>query len=655
VSAIVGIYNLDGRPVGHDALQTMNSILAHRGPDGGAVWCDGAIGLGHRMLHTTSESLREALPFVNPAADLVITADARIDNREELIEALDLTNRTAEEMADSQFILAAYQKWGERCPERLLGSFAFAIWDGRRRSLFCARDHVGTKTFYYFQSDGTFIFASEIKALLSHVEVPRKLNEVRVAEYLASIFEDRTNTFYAGILRLAPAHSLAISPERVQLRPFWSLDPERELRLGSDDAYAEAFRELFTKAVGCSMRSAFPVASSLSGGLDSSSVSCVARQWLAQRGALPLRTFSIVFDELVECDERRFINKVLASGGFEPHYITADRLGPLENIESMLWHQDEAFYAPGLFSTWELFRAARDQGVRILLDGHDGDGIVSHGFGRLNELAETGQWQALTVEARGLAKVYGNSITKILWGYLRRYKLDPFFSRQRGLQRLQGVSRALLQRVRFDQSQPDPSSWKALVNPEFARRIGLAERYRSWSRGQPGGIQRERQMHYRTLLSGLQPFALEVFDKAAAAFSIELRHPFWDKRLVEFCLALPSEQKLFGGWGRVVMRRAMANILPSEIQWRVSKTDFLPSFSHGWLVHEREQLDSVVHGNLEIIKDYVDVIALSRLHDRVMRQRSRGKLEEVLALWRVVSLVLWLRSVGEKGGAHENP
>jgi asparagine synthase (glutamine-hydrolysing) len=650
VSAIVGIYNFDGRPVGNDGLQAMNLTLAHRGPDGGAVWCDGAIGLGHRILHTTTESLHEVLPFVNSAADLAITADARIDNRDELIEALGLTNRAAEEMADSQFILAAYEKWGDRCPEKLLGSFAFVIWDGRQRSLFCARDHMGTKPFYYYQSDRSFIFASEIKALLSYPEVPRVLNEIRVAEYLASIFEDRTNTFYAEILRLAPAHILAITSGRVQLRPFWSIDPERELRLGSDTAYAEAFRELFIKAVGCSMRSAFPLASSLSGGLDSSSVACVAKRLLTRQGLSPLRTFSIVFDELFQCDERQFINRVLAKGGFEPHYVRGGQTGPLENIESMLWHEDEPFVAPGLFSTWELFRAAREQGVRVLLDGHDGDGVVSHGIGRLNELADTSQWQALAVEARGVAKVYGDSITKILWDHLRRFKLDPFVSRHQGLQRLQGFSRALLQRVRFDHLQPDPSSWKSLVNPDFAQRIGLAERYRSWGRVQPGAAQRERQMHYRTLLSGLQPFALEVFDKAAAAFSIELRHPFWDKRLVEFCLSLPSEQKLFGGWSRMVMRRSMANILPSEIQWRVSKTDFFPSFSYGWLVLEREQLDSIVRDKLEIIRDYVDILALRCLYDRVLQRRSLKKAADVLTLWKYVSLALWLRCVREKGG-----
>jgi asparagine synthase (glutamine-hydrolysing) len=652
VSAIVGLYNIDGKPIDGVTVKRMLDSLTHRGPDVAAVWSNGAIGLGQRMRWTTPESLYEKLPLSNQSGDLILAADARIDNREDLMAALGLSGGAPGSMTDSQLILAAYEKWGEMCPEKFLGDFAFVIWDKRKQTLFCARDHMGVKPFYYYQSERTFIFASEIKALLTHPEVPHRLNEVRVAEYLASMFDDKTITFYAGIVRLPPAHSLTISPHGTKLESYWSLDSSRELRLGSDDAYAEAFREIFVKAVLCRLRSAFPLASSLSGGLDSSSVSCVAQRLLAQEEGSPLHTFSIVFDQMAECDERRFINKVLARDGFDPRYISGDGIGPLKDIEEILRHQDEPFYAPGLFSTWLLYRSASEQGVRILLDGHDGDGTVSHGHGRLDELAQAGQWTKLTTEARGLAKVYGTSFSKIVWSYVRHYKLDPLLSRPRGLKRVQDISRALLQRAGLVDSPSDQVSWRAIVNRDFAQRIGLAERYRAWCRAQPSGAKSERQMHYRTLVAGLQPFALEVLDKAAAAFSIELRHPFWDKRLVEFCLALPSEQKLYGGWSRIILRRAMADFLPPEIQWRIPKTDFLPSFSNGLLVHEREQLDAIVHGDLELIEDYVDILAFRRLHERLLRQRSKGGLQEIFALWRVVSLALWLRYVREKGGVY---
>src|SRR4028118_649697 len=164
MSAIAGIYYLDGRPVDCADLGRMVDTLAHRGPDGADVWCEESVGLGHRMLWTTPESLLEKLPLVDQTGNLVITADARIDNRDELIEVLGLTDHPAEKITDSQLILAAYERWGDRCPEYLLGDFAFAIWDRRQQQLFCARDHMGVKPFYYYHSDRLLVFASEIRS-----------------------------------------------------------------------------------------------------------------------------------------------------------------------------------------------------------------------------------------------------------------------------------------------------------------------------------------------------------------------------------------------------------------------------------------------------------------------------------------------------------
>ena len=222
-------------------------ILAHRGLDGTGVWNNGSIGLGHRMLWTTPESLQEKLPLVSQTGDLVLTADARVDNRDELISRLGLTDHRSGEIADSQLILAAYEKWGEDCAEKLLGDFAFAIWDARRQEVFCARDPMGVKPFYYYHSGRIFVFASEIKAVLCLQDVPRKLNEVKVADFLVPIFNDQINTYYQDVFRLPPAHSMTVSGGGVRTRSYWSLDPTRELHLGSDEEYVEAFRELLQR------------------------------------------------------------------------------------------------------------------------------------------------------------------------------------------------------------------------------------------------------------------------------------------------------------------------------------------------------------------------------------------------------------------------
>jgi len=295
MSAVVGMFHLDRRPVEQADLERMQATVAHRGPDAQGTWSEGCAGLGHRMLWTTPESKREKLPLASDRGKLVLTADARVDNRDELAAALGLSRPLAE-ITDGELILAAYERWGERCPEYLQGDFAFGIWDRRKQVLFCARDRFGVKPLYFYSSTKTVAFSSEIKALLSVPDVPCRLNEVSVAYYLTSMFEDTASTFYLDIQRLPPAHSLTVSLQGTRLRCYWTLDPSRELRLGSDDEYAEGFRETFMEAVRCRLRSAYPVGSLLSGGLDSSAVTCVARNLLAQDENGHLATFSAIFD-----------------------------------------------------------------------------------------------------------------------------------------------------------------------------------------------------------------------------------------------------------------------------------------------------------------------------------------------------------------------
>jgi asparagine synthase (glutamine-hydrolysing) len=633
MSAIAGIYTLDGRPVERADVKRMVASLAHRGPDGAGVWNERAVGLGHRMLWTTPESLHEQLPLVNQSGDLVLTADARIDNRTELIATLGLTGRPPGKISDSELILAAYQKWGERCPEKLLGAFSFALWDGQRQVLFCARDHFGIKPFYYYRSNRVFVFASEIKALLCLPEVPRRLNEVRVADHLARIFADRVITFYQDVLRLPAAHSMTVSHEGARLQTYWSLDPSRELRLNSDAAYAEEFRKLFTEAVRCRLRSAFPVGSTLSGGLDSSSIVCTALKLLATEGDRRLHTFSAIFPGLPEVDlpkidERHYINVVLARGGFEPHFVQADRLSPLADLDRVFWHEDEAFLAPNLYMHWALYNAARRHNVRILLDGIDGDTTISHGLGYLAELARTGRWKTLVTEATALSKQSNASYPprRIVW----QYGLRPL------------IPKSAVRMWRLLRGRPWPS-WVAnkAINPVLAERVGLAERARTLLGNGSRSAHTARVGHWHSLTSALIPYTLELADKAAAAFLLEARYPFFDRRLVEFCLALPPEQKLHQGWPRAIMRRAMAGILPPEIQWRFRKADLSPNFRRRLLDYDRRALDEVILREPQIIQEYMDVPALRAAYDRYTSRPMQAE-DDALTVYGAVILVLWL-------------
>jgi asparagine synthase (glutamine-hydrolysing) len=446
-----------------------------------------------------------------------------------------------------------------------------------------------------------------------------------VADYLVPMLEDKEITFYKDILRLPPAHTLTISREGASLRPYWALDPSREVRLGSDEEYADAFRKIFTDAVHCRLRSAYPVGSMLSGGLDSSSIVCVARQLLSQDENRRLHTFSAIFDDLPQCDERPFINAVLAQGGLEPHFIRADQLSPLADIGRVLGYEDEAFYAPNLFIHWGLYCAAQQQGVRVLLDGLDGDITVSHGIGYLIELASTGRWMTLATYISGLAQNFNRSSWRILYFHVIK-PLVPKPIRQ-AWRALRGWN---------------ATDWRlnAIINPKFAQEIGLEERVRTLQGPSNYTLRTSREYHYRGLTHGLIPFALEVADRAGAAFSLEPRYPFFDKRLAEFCLALPGEQKLHRGWSRMIMRRAMADILPAEVQWRGGKADLSPNFVRGLLAPNSQLLEQVILKDSKVLEKYIDTGVLHTAYQRYIAARTEV---DALTVWKVASLALWLQ------------
>jgi asparagine synthase (glutamine-hydrolysing) len=670
VSAIAGVFFPDGRPVDRVDLSRMVEILAHRGPDGYGAWCEGPVGLVHRMLWTTPESLEEKQPLANQTGSRVITADARIDNRAELIRSLELADRHAAEVSDSQVILTAYEKWGEHCPEHLLGDFSFAIWDARRQALFCARDHFGMKPFFYYHKPGSlFAFGSEIKAILCLPEVPRRLDELRVGYHLAQILEDKVLTFFRDIVRLPPAHTATVYPDGIRLRQYWSLDPERELCLGSDAEYAQEFLTLFADAVRCRLRSAFPVGSMLSGGLDSSAVTCVAREQLNQNGSTPLHCMSVIYDRVPECDERPYIEAVLARSNLEPHYLHVEQKSPLEDWELIFWHEDETYASPTLYMHWALCDAAQKQGIRVLLDGLDGDTAVSHGSAYLAELARAGRWDEFSAEAGAITQ-HENYLPL---AYLLQAYGFPFlselatsgrwitFARAAGeiSRRFNVPRRYLLRNYGIKPITPAPvlNAWRRMrgrnqpdqhanpiLNQAFARRIGLDEQIEAVAGHRSVPPRNAREEHHRMLTSGLLPHTFEMADTGAAAFSIEARHPFYDRRLVEFCLALPPEQKLHQGWNRIIARRALDSVLPKQVQWRGGKASNSTAFTRALLSFEAKRLEEIVTDIPDPIAPYVDANVLRKTYRRYL---SRGKSSrDEMTIWQTMTLALWLEHTG---------
>jgi asparagine synthase (glutamine-hydrolysing) len=608
-------------------LRRMTDCLAHRGPDAVGTWRAGEVGLGHRLLWTTPESLVEQFPLVSGDGRRVLTADARIDNRDALFDALDIAFDT-NAVTDGALILAAYERWGDGCVDHLLGDFAFAIWDADRELLFCARDHVGVKPFYYYRSHRLFAFASEIKALFRVPEVPREINEPEIAYYVTSAFGDPTVTAYRNIHCLPAARAMTISVRGVDVRRYWALDPSRTIRYDTDEEYEQAFRELFTEAVRCRLRSAFPVGVELSGGLDSSSVVCVARDVLRREGVqTALHTFSATYTDVPQCDESAYRRPILSGGDLIPHDVHPDRLSTLTDVDEMLQAQEGPLPIPNMFMSRALLGAARETGVRVLLDGENGDDVVSHGAGCLTELLFDFKWRTFLRELNGFAKRVDAPRRLILWHNEIMPALDDVTP--------EPVREAWR---RLHRRPPSPGD-QGFLRAEFSKQI-------DWKTTHPDAAQLPRyrpstcarDWHYFGISHALTQAIVQAVDKAAAAFSIELRHPFYDVRLLEFCLALPPEQKIKGSWPRSIVRRALASLLPPDVCWRMNKANLGSNFRRCLLTFDRERVERVLTASASPTDCYLDRRRLRQAYDDCVA----GKQGDEFMLWKMMILERWL-------------
>ncbi len=611
MNAIAGLLHRDRRPVNEHDLIAMASVLAHRAPAGFQLYSDGDAGLAGDIL---SERICGGMP-------LLLVADARIDNRDELAGWLGITPNSF--TCDGELILLAYRKWGTGCIERFVGDFAFAIWDQAERTLFCARDHMGVKPFYYHSSGTLFAFASEIKGLLQLPGIGAEINERRIAEYLLPVLDDTESTFYQGICRLPAAHAMLVSGNQVTIWRYWSLKPEARVTFGTANEYVAAFREIFNEAVRSRLRGPEAIGAMLSGGLDSSSIAAEARNRIVREGGRGIATFSAVFDDVPECNERSYITEVLHSGGYIPHFLHADRESPLADVERMLRSQDEPFFAPNLFIHEGLYRIAREQGIGGMLDGFDGDTVVSHGVAFLSDLARSGQWWQLWREVQGLSRNFDLSPTRLLWNRGIKPMVPDVFRRLRG-------------------RRENPLTLSRLISPELVARTGLVDHLRDTMAERSRPSENAAEDHFRRIRSGLIPLTLEVLDHAAAAQGIEPRFPFFDRRLVEFCLALPPEQKISSGWTRAILRRSMAGTLPDRIAWRPGKTTPAASFVRGMTGFQTELLRELLLGDSALMEGYIDRGVVEGMYARMIAHKSAG---DAINLWRVATVVAWIRGL----------
>jgi asparagine synthase (glutamine-hydrolysing) len=594
VSALAGCYWFDGVACSGD-LQPCTTAGAHRAGSEFRYWSSGPVALAH------ADIWRSDFPSYDSLSRTAVVVDGVVDNVDELAGTLGAQPSLA------VTVLAAFQRWGIQSGSRLLGDFVVVVYDESARRLTCVRDPLGQRPLFFGVSSRGIVFASEAQQVVRHAAIGREINEGMIAEHLADAPTTVRETHWKNVYRLPPAHALEIAPNGYAVRRYWNFDSGAQVRHANADEYADHFLDLFTRAVECRLQTPARQPANagvlLSGGIDSSSVAGVAQALRKASGGPKIHAFSAKFPNR-PCDESTFIDAVV-----ERWQLPATRadvvlpaIGELrEDVDRYL----DLSISPG--STANLLRRrATAMGVDVLLTGCGGDDYFSG-------------------SPLGLAAMLGR-------GHViraARAAVNPLLSDR---------ARRVLRPV-FGARSPN-RTW---IRPEFHKRVNLDERLAPSP--VPQFPAREQRDMYRVVTGLSQVIGDEIEDRAAHAAGVLQRHPFYDRRVAEFGLALPSDQRFRDGQHKIVIRRALRDLLPPVVATRLDKAEF--SFTY---IEALEGLGGeMLLGKLRSEDaGWVDGAVVRDMYRRMIGLYSRGSdayIELTGPLWTVMALEQWIESV----------
>ena len=576
---IFGIWNLDQRPLDVTGLHRATEAISHRGPDDegyllvdsrstGAVSCAGRdtdrrlnlpqldrfhaeqfdLGFGFRRLAILDLSEAGHQPMASHDRKFWIVFNGEIYNFKELRDELATRGHSFETTSDTEVILAAYQQWGESCVEHFNGMFALAIWDTIAKKMFIARDRFGEKPFHYvFIPHRLFAFGSEIKSLWAADVASRDIHEDTLALFTEyDQVEAGEQTIYQNVSRLPQAHCMTVTADG-ELRKwrYWDIDPRDNVDDWSDEQYVERFRDLMISSVRLRLRADVPVGSSLSGGLDSSTVVGVINNLLPETAVQ--KTFSARFDDAAR-DEGKWMDLVTSKNRVERHDVwpTADQF--FEELSNLFWHQEEPFTSTSVYAQWCVMRLAKQNDVTVLLDGQGADEMLAGYHSYFNEITDD------LLNSFDLA------------GYLK-WRRDCFslhgvnpggFGRVLRQKTPAPVKRVLKKRLRENGALPKVEP----ADPIFPREFNKVSSLR-------------KLLWWNTTRQGLVEL-LRYADRNSMAHSREVRLPFLDHNLVEFVFKLPDRLLIRNGWTKWILRAAFSDFVPGEITWRTDKLGYMP-------------------------------------------------------------------------------
>jgi asparagine synthase (glutamine-hydrolysing) len=607
-----GRWNYEGAPHAPEYLEKVRKLMQPYGPDGSHSYSAKGVSVLYSALHTTKESLSETQPHVTRSG-VVLTWDGRLDNRAEFIALM--SDRLETDSPDVSVVAAAYERWGTRCFPRLLGDWALSIWDPRDRSLLLAKDLVGIRPLYYSADRSEVNWSSLLDPLVLCAGKPHALNEEYIAGYF-SLFPATHLTPYLGIASVPPCTFVRIEPGREATHQYWDFDPGKRIRYRSDGEYQDHFRTVFREAVRRRLRSARPVLAELSGGMDSSSIVCVADTVIAQRSAeVPrLDTLSYFNDSEPNWNERPYVSKVEERRGRAGCHIdlTDDHPFPFDT--------EAAFGAtPGSRSRHS--HSARQRatclsagGYRVLLSGIGGDevtGGVPTPVPELADLVAHARLRRLAHQLKAWALAKRKPWFHLLFETASRFLPAPMGRYGRARRPPLWLDPAFLARHRLALSgYQDRLQWFGPL-PSFQEAVLTLDALR-------------RQLSCDGLPSD------PPYDK---------RYPFLDRDLLEFLYAIPREQLVRPGERRSLVRRALAGIVPDEVLRRrrkayVARTP-LAAISALW--------ESFAHLGTNMVAASLGIVD-AHLFTEILQKAREGQQVPLVSLLRTLDVEIWLRS-----------
>jgi asparagine synthase (glutamine-hydrolysing) len=633
VSAIFGILRFDTAEVSCPDMERMSNVLAHRGPDGRKFAADGPIALGHCLTRVNNEDRFEAQPLYDREADLTLVADCRIDNREELAKQFGLSAADIGELPDSQFILRAYKRWGETAAEHLLGDFAFAVWDGRAKKLVLARDHMGQRCVHYHRGKGFLAFATEIKALWAVADLPRALNETQVGRVLLADTVPRGGeTIFKEIVGLSGGTALTARLDgSISIKQYWEPHAASE-HLGRDDAYyVESYRRILTEAVACRVRRlATPPALCFSAGYDSAAIAGLCGPPLRASGR-KLITISSVLPEnysgLLQ-DVRPWVESCRRE---MPHldvrYFVRDPQAVLSHRGRVCFIADD-IPSLGYYVLDGMYLIAAKAGARLIMDGIGGDLTLNpRGGGIIATLLLQGRLRRVIAELGACRRSSGLPIWRILRSEVGGRLAPPWV-------RLAWVGLR----------KSDPRITRRFLAPTYAQRLSADRVANIWNFPVLRKTVPVRAANAQSLgqLAACPHLARSV---EAAAHGLDFSRPMYDKRVVEFALAIPEKLQLVDGRARDLACRALAEIYPPEYQTRGRFQDPLDPDT-GQMINA---ILPGVRGELTAMRNSSELTEMFALEAMVKvcgtldgpRPQDRS---EMLRLFNVASYLNWFRA-----------